>query len=358
MKWFHHLTKSRDDADLDRLLNQLGFAGVCRWWWLLETISIDMDESDRCFADHSVRQWCKFLRCKANSLPDFLSYIQTHLNCSVTIVEPQDNLCRTSGPTEDILRSWASNLQAVLRIECPKLLELKDNHSRNLQARKSKIASRVEESRVESSSPHKNAPMKTMPSASFSGSTGPPSLPLFGPDALTLEEGNNGHGKRSVVPRGTSELPAGFLEFWTPYPWHVAKQDAIRAWKKLSITDQKAATASLRVYPFATSPKERGYGLHAATFLNARRWEDEEIAYNPSRDPTSTAYNPPSFTNEQIEAMSPEEQLRVMRSPRSGEMMTVEELEAFKREYPDEYTANIQFFREQKEKKTTTGATT
>ena len=74
-------------------------------------------------------------------------------------------------------------------------------------------------------------------------------------------------------------LLCSFDDFWKRWPNKVAKQQAKTAWKRLSQKDREAAHAAVnhwtekwrKQYPTA-SP------IHAATFLNKRRWEDYDSA--------------------------------------------------------------------------------
>lgn len=64
----------------------------------------------------------------------------------------------------------------------------------------------------------------------------------------------------------------GFDEFWAAYPRKVAKARALTAWRNLNKADRKAAIDALPSWPFSTEQK---YIPHAATWLNQRRWEDD-----------------------------------------------------------------------------------
>lgn len=75
-----------------------------------------------------------------------------------------------------------------------------------------------------------------------------------------------------------------FEKFWALYPRHTAKANALKAWQKL---DREKALPSLDVLAEAIDAQsgankwERDnfkYCPHPATWLNARRWEDEDAA--------------------------------------------------------------------------------
>lgn len=69
----------------------------------------------------------------------------------------------------------------------------------------------------------------------------------------------------------------GFEDFWKIWPSKKAKQNALKAWRKLTIEDKRAAFLAVRAGWFtrwqASSPDASP--LHCSTFLNGRRWEDE-----------------------------------------------------------------------------------
>jgi hypothetical protein len=71
----------------------------------------------------------------------------------------------------------------------------------------------------------------------------------------------------------------GFDKFWKAYPRRVAKPDAIKAWKRLSLTavDVDKVLAGLDEWKGSDQwERDNGrYVPHPATFLNQRRWEDE-----------------------------------------------------------------------------------
>jgi len=63
-------------------------------------------------------------------------------------------------------------------------------------------------------------------------------------------------------------------EFWKAYPRKTAKQAALKAWKKVKVTDLPALMVSLEDHK-GSEQWQRGIIPHPATWLNGRRWEDE-----------------------------------------------------------------------------------
>jgi hypothetical protein len=68
--------------------------------------------------------------------------------------------------------------------------------------------------------------------------------------------------------------------FWSAYGHKVAKQNAEKAWRKLSFGDKQRAILAVASYVerTTTDPHDgtrRPLRAHAATWLNSKRWEDE-----------------------------------------------------------------------------------
>ena len=76
------------------------------------------------------------------------------------------------------------------------------------------------------------------------------------------------------------EIP--FEEFWNVYPKRSAKQDAIKAWKKLKVDETLFQTivAAIERQKKSSQWQEDGgkYIPHPATWLNGHRWEDEVVS--------------------------------------------------------------------------------
>lgn len=83
-----------------------------------------------------------------------------------------------------------------------------------------------------------------------------------------------------VTPKRARPLPVpeGFEEFWKLYPKNAAKQEAVKAWTKLSPGDRQKAIAAVPAYAAAMAGKDPGFIKNASGWLNGRRWEDEVAA--------------------------------------------------------------------------------
>lgn len=95
------------------------------------------------------------------------------------------------------------------------------------------------------------------------------------------EEGKKGKEDNPLTPKGDDV--AGFDEFWAAWPLaKTAKAKAQAAFKKLKAEDRAKATEAVvtwaanwrRQHPTASD-------IHATTYLNQKRWEDEATAPAP-----------------------------------------------------------------------------
>ena len=76
-------------------------------------------------------------------------------------------------------------------------------------------------------------------------------------------------------------IQTSFAQFWAAYPRHVAKQAAIKAWQKANPQNGLLEQILNAIQTQRRSPdwtKDNGQFIpHPATWLNQRRWEDEDV---------------------------------------------------------------------------------
>ncbi len=88
---------------------------------------------------------------------------------------------------------------------------------------------------------------------------------------------NPSNNKPPIVPKGDDGL---FDEFWAAYPKHVAKQPARRAFERLkpdrALLDKMLAALRWQTKSEQWTKDGARYVPNPATWLNARRWEDEQ----------------------------------------------------------------------------------
>ena len=87
-----------------------------------------------------------------------------------------------------------------------------------------------------------------------------------------------------ISPKGETreeESPLHFETFWKVYPRHQSKQKAIRAWKKLKVDEELLSVILKAIERTKKSDQwQRENGRYIplpASWLNGRRWEDEDL---------------------------------------------------------------------------------
>ena len=70
----------------------------------------------------------------------------------------------------------------------------------------------------------------------------------------------------------TGSADERFRSFWEQYPRKESKLDAEKAFRNLTVTNQRAALSAVGTWPFA---KERNYQPLPAGWLRKQRWNDE-----------------------------------------------------------------------------------
>lgn len=98
----------------------------------------------------------------------------------------------------------------------------------------------------------------------------------------------------NTSPKGDAQSDDLFSAFWKAYPRKTAKPAAERAFRKAHISDLTALLADIeRRKRTEDWQKDKGkYIPHPATYLNQRRWEDDDCP--PEGDGHSAAADPPA----------------------------------------------------------------
>lgn len=93
--------------------------------------------------------------------------------------------------------------------------------------------------------------------------------------------------KRRSKDTAREEYPESFIAFWSAYPKKVAKPDAFKAWKSLSLQNGAVQKVLAHVTASAASSSwqaENGrYVPYPATYLRDKRFEDETPIAAPSK---------------------------------------------------------------------------
>lgn len=111
MKWFKHFSEANADDKIVSIRDRFGMWGVGVYWTLVELTAAQMKAPDfKPVARLSVPELCTLFGCKRNKLVSFLFHLRNQTGMNL----------KHSGN--------------ILQIEIPKLLEIKDNSTANLQA--------------------------------------------------------------------------------------------------------------------------------------------------------------------------------------------------------------------------------
>ncbi len=100
----------------------------------------------------------------------------------------------------------------------------------------------------------------------------------------------------SLQQHKTTPYP-GFEAFWKAYPRQVAKQDALKAWRKIKPDELSVILKGVEAWKRDEQWAKDGgkYIPYPATFLNGRRWED---VFGVSAEPAQAAGLPKATDNE------------------------------------------------------------
>lgn len=72
MKWFKHMTDSRNSESMIHILDELGAEGYGIWWLMVEMVAGQMDGSNKSSLSMSERKWCSKLEIRPKKLSRFL----------------------------------------------------------------------------------------------------------------------------------------------------------------------------------------------------------------------------------------------------------------------------------------------
>ena len=125
MKWFKHHTDASRSEKLMVLIDKFGVEGYGRYWLLVELLAEKFDGKDANFRIHNntIKRGLFIYHGKM---------VQRLLEC-----------------IDDVGLMSLSCSDDIWSIYCPKLLEIKDNHTRNLQVKTKLVAPRIEENRID-----------------------------------------------------------------------------------------------------------------------------------------------------------------------------------------------------------------
>ena len=233
MRWFKHLTKSRNDEKLVKLQDEFGTAGYGAYWIILEVIAENMDSGmdKNCppCVELSLKRWSKFVGFspkKCQKVVEFLSNLGL-----ITL--------KVSGHS--------------LKIGCPNLLKYKDEYTRKSGQYKQKYPDSVRHQKQRQSTDTETESDNT-----------PYSPP----------KGDKPKKEKADINKPYSD---DFLRYWDAYPRKTGKGEA---WKSWQVKTRKVPTDVIiesveRHKKGKWKGQDPKYIPLPATWLNQRRWEDD-----------------------------------------------------------------------------------
>lgn len=221
------------DEKIDSLISKHGPIAYARYWRVLETIAEQMDDTDRCEVTFSWTMWAR------------ITWASNHRQAASNLRALAEH---------SLINLSSTDLQATCSV--PNLLKIR--------ARKKPIGCTVSISTSVSTS-------------SIDSST------EYKPKNLVI--------KKTVKPtRQAMEDPMpNFDLFWNEYPNKKAKTKAIQVWNRLHLSNGKFEIVMQALKAQKTSEqwtKDGGQFIpHPSTWLNQKRWEDQEPEKLESVDP-------------------------------------------------------------------------
>jgi len=183
-----------------------------------------MDKSDCCSASYSLEKWSAFLKQKQNKMILFLKQIE---NKSKIFLEQNGN---------------------VLTIKIPKMLEYKDNYSKDLEVAPKKL-------------PSKEVDIDTDKEKNKKTST-------------NIKKGR----KKQDSVLGPSELEQ-FERWYKSYPKKVSRIEAEQEWKVLN-PDAELVECMIKILhnqiANGSFSEDKKYILHPSRWIKRKRWIDED----------------------------------------------------------------------------------
>ena len=83
MRWFKHLTSTRNDPDMKLVFAEFGFEGYGVFFFILETIAENLDHTNIPEATMSVQQWCNSGAISPKKLQNILVFLSKYFCFSV-----------------------------------------------------------------------------------------------------------------------------------------------------------------------------------------------------------------------------------------------------------------------------------
>jgi ribulose bisphosphate carboxylase small subunit len=115
-----------------------------------------------------------------------------------------------------------------------------------------------------------------------------PEIPASG-TRPSESQASSSKNEEVITEQQVREQPDGFDQFWAVYPRKTAKQNALKAWKRLTVIERALATGALPKHiAWWNRRGDESFIPHAATWLNGQRFHDTlpgEVSCGGFREP-------------------------------------------------------------------------
>ena len=129
MKYLKHMTNASDDDFIEILESRFGLEGYARWWKMLEVIGAGMGKhQNNPFAVHEIGQWCAYLRGKRKVVYQFINFCVENGKIDVEFLDSVSGTKSLHSRNEPGM--FPESNRFIMKIVCPKILDLRDNWSR------------------------------------------------------------------------------------------------------------------------------------------------------------------------------------------------------------------------------------
>ena len=119
----------------------------------------------------------------------------------------------------------------------------------------------------------------------------------------------------ALIPTPSGAAPLPFENFWRLYPRKVAKASALKAFGRLTKQEQVYALDALPKHQSQVDWQKEGgkFIPHAATWLNAKRWEDE-LEVDESTKPTPEQIKEKEERNQKLFSQTREQRAEIIKN--------------------------------------------
>lgn len=198
MKWFKHMSDAHRDPKLLSLIDEFGMEGYGMWWMICEVVADQYKATGDPELETSAKGWRNLTGIYPKKFEKVVRFLEKGRLLFVTFSEKG------------------------IKVQIPKMRELKDNHTRNLQVTDKQEKEEEKEEEEDKRNTGEDACASSAPQQDM------PSRPKFSPP--TVEEVS-----AYCRERGNLVNPEQFVAFYESNGWRVGK-NKMKNWKMAVVT--------------------------------------------------------------------------------------------------------------------------